>query len=81
MHAFRPIIDGAPEVFHLEIKEGADALKAALESPVTMTSVLPIATDKVASFVKWGKDTAPAYWREAASKPRGYWRGYPYEDL
>ena len=81
LHTFHSIIDGLPELYHLEIKQGEGALKEALESPITMLSVLPIAKDKVATFVKWGKEKAPTYLEDGAAKGRGYWRGYPYEDL
>ena len=75
-----PIFGGQFELAHLEIDFAPDQLKAALESPCTQTPVFHVARDQGANYLKWWKDDAPKHLKFVASKIRGLWASYSYED-
>lgn len=74
-------VTGPPMRTHFEIPDTISYdLKTALESPITMNSILPIATDKAADYLKWRVETLPQYGKQFPVKINALFARYSYED-
>jgi hypothetical protein len=80
VQAATPLLAGRIRFVHIEILTDAGQLKTGLESPTTQTAIIPLALDKVASYLKWWSAKAPKHLTTVAAKMRSLWAGYPYED-
>jgi len=66
---------------HLEIPDKiSQDLKTALESPITMNSILPIARHKAAEYLKWRVETLPQYGKQFPVKINALFTHYSYEE-
>lgn len=72
-----PYIAGELEIAHMDITDAA-AVKKALESPITQTSILGIKKGRVADFLKTYDENFRKY--IVGEKYCGMWLGYAYED-
>ena len=72
---------GPPIRRHFEIPDKiSQNLKIALESPITMNSIVPIASDKGAEYLKWRSETLPQHGNQFPVKINALFTRYSYEE-
>jgi len=80
LEACYPMVGAEITIRHFAIDSHPEGLKAAIESPCTHVSVVPISMMKTSQYIKWWEEEAPKHFETIATKVRGIWAQYPKED-